>query len=167
MTSQYTGGNRPERGDRLIKERVHDPYKAKRKLSEPTVCPDCQAVYSAGRWQWQEAAPADAEEHRCPACQRIHDRVPAGYLTLSGEFFQQHHDEIMRLMHNKVETEKAEHPLKRIMGIEVQPDGATLVTFTDMHLPRGVGEAIEHAYAGELDIQYTEGADSLRVTWAR
>ena len=167
MTGMNTGINRPERGDRLIKERVHDPYKAQAKLPEPTVCPDCRAVFSSGRWQWLDKSPADAHEHRCPACQRIHDKVPAGYLTLSGEFFQQHRDEIMKLMHNRVEAEKAEHPLNRMMGVGEQPDGGTLVTFTDMHLPRGVGEAIEHAYKGELDIQYTPEADSLRVTWKR
>lgn len=33
-----------------------------------------------------------------------------------------------------------------------------VTTFSDMHLPRGVGEAIESAYEGDLDIHCTEQA---------
>ena len=32
---------RAARGDRLIREHVHDPYKTRLKLTEPTVCPQC------------------------------------------------------------------------------------------------------------------------------
>ena len=41
-------------------------------------------------------------------------------LTLSGDFFQGHRDEILNLLHNKVNAEKAMHPLKRLMDIEEQ-----------------------------------------------
>ena len=51
--------------------------------------------------------------------------------------------------------------------IEEQEDGSTVITFTDIHLPRGVGEAIEQAYKGELDIHYTEEAGIVRVYWKR
>ncbi|MBZ0325234.1 MAG: ATPase, partial [Alphaproteobacteria bacterium] len=55
------------RDDRLIRERVHDPYKTRLKLTDPAVCPDCGAVYLSDRWTW-EPAPAGAEETRCQAC---------------------------------------------------------------------------------------------------
>jgi NMD protein affecting ribosome stability and mRNA decay len=162
-------GNVAGRGrhDRLIKEDVHDPYMARGKLAEPTVCMDCGAVFSKGRWQWATQTPADAHQQRCPACQRIHDKVPAGYLDLSGSFLEQHRDEIMHLVHNKVESQKAQHPVKRLMAVEDQKDGGVQITFTDMHLPRGVGEAIQRAYEGDLDIQYTEGSGIVRVYWKR
>ena len=38
-------GFHPIRRDRLPLETVMDSYKAKGKLSEPTVCPDCGAVF--------------------------------------------------------------------------------------------------------------------------
>lgn len=155
------------RQDRLIKERVHDPYMTRSKPSEPTLCPECGVVFSEGRWQWQPSPPAGAAEELCPACQRVRDKVPAGFLTLSGEFFQQHRDEIMHLVHNKVEEQKAHHPMKRLMGVEDQEDGSVVLTFTEAHLPSSVGEAIEHAYKGELDIRYVEEDGIVRVYWQR
>jgi NMD protein affecting ribosome stability and mRNA decay len=153
------------RQDRLLQELEHDPYKSKRKLPEPTVCPECGAIYHKGRWQWA-STPEGAHEEMCPACQRIRDRVPQGILTLSGEFVGTHTEEIMNVIHNLEEKEKAQHPLKRIMASEEQPEGLE-VTFTDAHLARGAGEALHHAYKGELDFQYTDEENMLRVTWHR
>lgn len=154
------------RGDRRLKERVHDPYMSRAKLPEPTLCPQCQAVYREGRWQWVEVVPPNADEQLCPACRRARDRVPAGFLTLSGPFFDQHRQEILNLVHNKVDAEKKQHPLKRLMHKEQQENGL-LLTFTDTHLPRGVGEAIQDAYEGNLDIQYADEASIIRVSWDR
>ncbi len=161
----YNAGQ--DRQDRLIKERNHDPYMANRKLTEPTFCPQCSVVFSAGRWQWQSAQPKGAQEETCPACQRINDKMPAGILTLSGDFFAQHRTEILNLVNNKVEEQKADHPMKRLMAVADQDDGSTVITFTDTHLPRGVGQTIENSYEGQLEIQYTEGASVVRVYWQR
>ncbi|MGR8980579.1 MAG: BCAM0308 family protein [Gammaproteobacteria bacterium] len=155
------------RQDRLLKEHIHDPYMTRSKPAEPTVCPECGVVFSGGRWQWLPEVPEGAHKELCPACQRVHDRIPAGILTLSGMFFDEHRNEIMSLVHNKVERQKAQHPMKRLMTVEEQDDGSTVITFTDVHLPRGVGEAIERAYEGKLDIHYTEEASIVRVYWHR
>lgn len=166
-----TGSNRttdiPRQGrhDRLIRELDHDPYHSKRKITEPAVCPDCGAIYSKGRWSWGEAE-SGPHEHLCPACQRIHDRVPAAFLTLRGDFLDVHRDEIMNLVNNYERREKAEHPLKRIMHVE-QKENETEITFTDAHLARGIGEAIHHAYEGDIDYQYTPEDIMLRVSWER
>ncbi|MGA8262660.1 MAG: BCAM0308 family protein [Arenicellales bacterium] len=152
-------------GHRRLEEMEHDPYHARVKLKEPTVCPDCGAVYSQGRWAWGEA-PATAHKAPCPACQRISDQVPAALLSLSGDFFQAHKDEIVRLIENYETRERAEHPLKRIMSVR-EEDGALVVAFTDSHLARGTGEALHHAYQGELDHQYMKSDNLLRVAWRR
>lgn len=154
------------RRDRLIQEEIHDPYMARSKPPEPASCPECEAVFSEGRWQWLPEVPQGAEKELCPACQRIRDRVPAGLLYLSGAFFAEHRDEIMNLIDNKVESQKSQHPMKRLMGVAEQEDGVE-ISFTDVHLPRGVGEAIERAYEGELDIHYTDEAGIVRVYWQR
>ena len=155
------------RNDRLIQERVHDPYKSQQKLHEPTICPECHAVFSGGRWQWLTDIAKPAEEKTCPACRRIHDKVPAGLLTMRGKFLEEHRNEIMSLLYNKVEAENAEHPLKRLISIEDQPDGSVVASFTDTHLPRDVGKAVSKAYHGKLDIHYAEDEDFTRVTWSR
>lgn len=153
------------RGDRRLEEMDHDPYHSKLKLREPTVCPDCRAIFTEGRWSWG-ATPEGAHETRCPACQRIHDRVPAAFLTLSGTFIRSHDEEIRNLMRNLEQRQQAEHPMKRIMDIEESEDGLD-VTCTDHRLARGIGEALHDAYEGELDYQYTKGDTMLRVTWRR
>ena len=151
------------RHDGIFQERVHDAYKAKGKLPEPTVCPQCSAVFHEGRWQWRQV-PADAHRQTCPACHRLHDHYPAGFVTLQGEFFHAHRDEIMHLVHNEEKRARAEHPLKRIMAVE-EKDAATLVTTTDIHLARGIGEALHHAYQGELKYHYNPEENLLRVSW--
>jgi NMD protein affecting ribosome stability and mRNA decay len=167
MSGKEGDVGRHGRQDRLLKEHVHDPYMTRSKPVEPNVCPECGVVFSAGRWQWLPETPENAHRQLCPACQRIHDKVPAGLLSLSGDFFDAHRDEIMHLVHNKEAEQKAPHPMKRLMGIEEQEGGGVLISFTDTHLPRGVGEAIERAYEGELDIHYTEEASIIRVYWKR
>lgn len=158
-------GFRPVRRDQLLQEAVHDSYKSKGKLPEPTVCPDCGAVFHGGRWQWL-TRPAQAHETACPACHRTRDRFPAGYLLLSGDFLNAHEAEITHLLQHREAKEKAEHPLQRIMAIERTDYGAQ-VTTTDIHLARALGEALHHAYQGLLDYHYNPEQNLLRVSWSR
>lgn len=172
MSGHMTGNARlpkanNRRLDRLLTERIHDPYFRRSKPQGTTCCPDCQVVLQAGRWQWMETVPADATPNLCPACQRIRDRVPAGCLTLKGAFFDQHREEILNLVHNKVEQQKTQHPLERLMDVETSEDGGAVITFTAVHLTRAVGDAIERAYMGKLDVQYASGTNMLRVYWER
>lgn len=162
QSSDYLRGGRR---DRLLRELDHDPYHAKVKLKDPTTCPDCSAVYHKGRWTWEEP-PEKSHPHRCPACQRIHDKVPAAFLVLSGSFRKQHHDEIHNLIHNYAERERKEHPMKRIIATERDGDDM-VITFTDAHLARGIGEAFHNAYEGDLDYAYDDGDIMLRVRWTR
>ena len=155
----------PLRHDHVIEQHEHDPYKSDRKPPEPTACPDCGALFRAGRWQWA-AAPADAHQQRCPACRRIHDKFPAGYVTVGGDYFRLHREELLHLIANVGERAKQEHPLERIIAIEERPDEVT-VTTTDSHLARGIGEALHHACHGELQFRYLEEDNLLRVHWQR
>jgi NMD protein affecting ribosome stability and mRNA decay len=166
MTNQsHSAGFHQIRRDRLPMETVMDSYKTKGKLSEPTVCPDCVAVFHAGHWQWLEK-PKDAHQTTCPACHRIRDQFPAGYVSLSGEFFAAHEQEILQLIQHRETREKAEHPLQRIIAIEKTKQG-TLVTTTDIHLARGIAEALHHAYQGELEFHYNSDQNLLRANWSR
>ena len=99
-----------------------DPYRATAKPPEPTTCPSCGAVFKSGRWKWEQA-PEDAYQQKCPACQRIQDQFPAGYVMIKGEFLADHRDEIIALITSKEDREKADHPLQRIMAIEDVREG--------------------------------------------
>lgn len=164
MTMQSQGFH-PIRRDRLLQEAIHDSYKIKGKLHEPTFCPDCDAVFHGGRWQWL-SKPEDAHQTTCPACQRVHDHFPAGYVSINGEFFAAHEPEILQLIRHRETQEKTEHPLQRIMDIEKTAHGIQ-VTTTDIHLARSIGEALRHAYQGALDFHYNTEQNLLRVNWSR
>lgn len=158
-------GFQPIRRDRLIQEKVHDAYKSRGKLPEPTVCPDCGALFHEGRWRWN-SAPAGAHRERCPACHRIKDEYPAGFVTLAGPFLSAHRDEILGLVHHLESRERAEHPLERLMKIEDE-DGGLLITTTSIHLARGIGDALHHAYQGQLEFHYNDADNLLRAHWER
>jgi hypothetical protein len=154
------------RKDRLIQEHIHDPYKIRRKLPEPSVCPVCNAVFKDGRWQWSESWPFDARKETCQACHRTQDNYPAGVMTLTGAFALARKPEILSLARRHEKEENAEHPLHRIMKIEERPN-AVVIRTTDIHLPRRIGEALRHAYKGDLEFQYDEEGYFVRVSWNR
>jgi hypothetical protein len=144
---------------------MDDPYRQAAKPPEPTLCPKCKAVFADGRWAWGDA-PDDANEQVCPACQRINDRFPAGYVMIKGAFIEEHRDEIVRLIEKHGKKEKADRPLQRIMAIDQKRDGLE-VTTTDSQLARGIAEALHEAYKGELKLRYSRDENLLRATWKR
>lgn len=155
----------PGRHRQVFDDEMHDPYQEHGKPAGTAVCDSCGAAYREGMWHW-EARMSDAVITRCPACRRIHDQRPAGYVTVGGAFLAEHHDDLVNLI-RRVETRaKAEHPLKRIMAIRVE-NNKLLIETTDAHLARGIGEALENAYKGDLRFHYNKGDHLLRVEWER
>jgi len=159
------GGFRPVRREQLLEGAEQDSYKSKGKLPDPTRCPECGATYRKGRWTW-EAAAGGVHEHPCPACQRIHDRFPAGFVKLGGKFFVEHRDEILNLVKHCEEKEKADHPMQRLMAIEETGEGV-LVTTTDVHLARNIAERVHDSYKGSLAFHYNKEENLLRANWER
>jgi hypothetical protein len=151
--------------DPQIEDTAHDPYRERHKPKGAAFCPTCGAIFEQGRWQWG-SHPAAAHEHVCPACHRIKDQLPAGYVNLQGPFFDSHRDEILGLLRNEEENVKKEHPLERIMSVE-QEDKNTVVCTTGVHLARRFADAIHRGYKGELKMQYAPDEFRLRVYWSR
>ena len=146
-------------------DHIDDPYKATHKPAKGTACPDCGAVFDAGRWSWKEgtAPPGSAP---CPACQRLADNYPAGIVEIAGAFLAGREDELCNLARHCEAAEKPEHPMNRIMAISTQP-GRIEITTTDIHLPRRIGEALKRAYDGVLDMHFDEDGYFVRVEWRR
>jgi NMD protein affecting ribosome stability and mRNA decay len=159
------GAFRPDGRQQPLDDTKHDSYRATGKLADPTRCPGCGASFHKGRWTWQ-AAPEGAAEHRCPACERIRDGFPAGYVTLAGEYFASHRDEILNLVRNCEAAEKLEHPLQRIMTIDAETDGVVVKT-TDAHLARHIAERVHDACKGSLAVQHSREENLFRASWRR
>lgn len=159
------GGFRGVRHEQRFEGLEKDPYKEWGKPHDPARCPECGAVFHRGRWTW-EPAPEGAHEHLCPACRRIREQLPAGFVSLKGEFFDAHRDEILARVRHCETAEKRDHPLQRIMA--VQPEGEGLVvTTTDIHLARRIGDALHDAWKGELKEIYSNEENLVRVYWSR
>jgi len=122
-------------------------------------------VYHGGRWRWEEA-PGAATSDTCPACRRVHDNLPAGWLIADGSFVAAHRAELISIIRNEAEHERVEHPLNRIMHID-EHDGRIETSTTDIHLPQRIGEALKRAHHGELTIRYGKDEYSVRVHWHR
>jgi hypothetical protein len=144
-------------------DHIGDPYQYQAKLAEGTVCPECGAVYAEGRWQWS-AGEKDAPQQKCPACRRITDNFPAGIVTLRGPFSGSQREDLIGLARHQEEAEKTEHPLNRIIRIDEDPP-QLVITTTDIHLPRRIAEAVEHAFHGALQIDFDKDEYFVRVNW--
>lgn len=161
-----TISHRP-RNDGMASGQPSDPYQQRRKPPQPSTCPDCQATFQKGRWCW-EAPSSVAASHRCPACQRIRDGVPAGELTLSGSFLASHSEEVMRLVNNTDERMRLDHPLERLIDTSGDPaTGPVLLRFTGIHATHGLGKALVKAFGGSLDAPYPDAGPPMRARWQR
>lgn len=153
------------RKDRLIKEKRHDAYQETIKLPEPTKCVKCHAIFSNGRWTWKNI-PTTVNETTCPACRRIEDNYPAGFVKIRGKFLREHRDNIHGLIQNIENQEKRDRPLERIISIN-KTKNQTVVTTTGIHVARRIGEALSRSFKGDLSFQYADGEKSIRVDWRR
>jgi hypothetical protein len=165
MTKNQPRAHLHRHQDRQIEEVRHDPYHPKQKLPEPGFCPSCGCVYQNGRWRWLEP-PSTFSRHTCPACQRIHDRFPAGYVTLSGAFASEHREDLINLVRREEGREKAEHPLQRIMEIRDEP-GQTVITTTGIRIAHKIADAVHQAYQGSLDVNFAPDEYRVRIRWSR
>jgi hypothetical protein len=69
-------------------------------------------------------------------------------------------------VHNEAARARDEHPLERIIAIE-EHDGKTVITTTDLHLPRRIGDELHHAYRGESETKYAPDEYLVWVSWRR
>lgn len=152
--------------DRIIQPKTYDPYDEGRKYSEGMYCPNCRALYQQGRWKWPRKGDALREPHLCSACRRIRDRFPAGEVIVSGQYLNDHKDEVINLIHNVIKEEGNRSPLKRVIDIS-EEDGVLSVRLTDDHLARHIGDALHKACKGDLDVKYSEGERFVRLYWHR
>ncbi len=152
--------------------RVEDPYQPT-EGQEAALCTQCHALYQEKRWFYDQklydrlAGTDKVREIVCPACRKVNDGYAEGYLSLSGEFFNQHRDEIVKLLEKEASRVGARSVLDRI--IRMAPEGAdTLVveTTTDK-LAQRLGRAVYRAYKGDLKFHWGEMDYLVRVYWSR
>lgn len=153
------------RHDQLYAPRNEDPYRAAGKPSQDARCTECGVVFRHGRWAWGRPS-KEAVATLCPACLRIQDQFPGGYVTLKGPFVDAHREELRQLVAAREAHEKAEHPLERVMDIGERA-GCLEITTTGNHLARAIGNAVQSAYEGHLRMRYESDENLVRAVWTR
>lgn len=158
------GRPRRDQPTRMPRPKEHDTYARRSKPAKATVCDACGVVYHGGRWYWGAPPLTDVNAGLCPACERIRDRYPAGTIRLPAAFLEQR-EEVLGLIRNAEEAEKAEHPLERLMDVEDAPDGGLVVRTTGIHLARVITSRLERRFHRQSRIRYPEEQNLVYVDW--
>lgn len=138
---------------------------------EPALCVSCGAVYANKRWTTADAEhghePKNWRETTCPACVQAHGGVPGGYVYLEGAFLVAHRDDIERLLRNEADRAAEDNPLGRIMLWNENGYGKVTLSTTTEHLAQRLGHALEKAYDGKVEYDFSHENKLARVTWKR
>ncbi len=149
-----------------------DPYLNREKPEEVSVCRECKCVYAGDRWQLESQAAKLLKNAKkiiqtlCPACQKIHDRMPGGIVNISGNFAKTHEQDIVNLLNNENERAMTINPIERIIDIEHSDDGLVVWT-TNEKLAQRIGRQLYKAYRGEVEYHWSEDTKLARVYWRR
>jgi NMD protein affecting ribosome stability and mRNA decay len=152
--------------------RVEDPYRLEAG-QEAAVCQQCHALYQGKRWFFDDklftrlAGTPKMREVTCPTCRQVADRYPEGILTLSGEFFSQHQDEIVKLLEKEASRVSARSVQDRVIRMAEADKGKLVVETTTEKLAQRLGRAVYRAYKGNLGFKWSENERFARVYWSR
>jgi hypothetical protein len=128
------------------------------------VCEDCGLVQHRGRWSSGAPPLTELRGGRCPACQRIRDRYPAGTIRLHPDLLE-HRAEVLRLARNLERAERSEHPLERLMGVE-RADDHLVITTTGVHLARRIARHLARRFHRRARIRYADGEERMHADLA-
>ncbi|MGV3724923.1 MAG: BCAM0308 family protein [Actinomycetota bacterium] len=148
-----------------------DPDIPDRHYPDGTVCVRCHAVYRNQHWnrdtaRAELALQAGAQEVVCPGCKIVAERNPRGIVTLSGDYWPQHKDDILNLIRNEETRGMSVNPLERIIDIREEADALIIETTTEK-LAQKIARAIDKAHQGSLVYHWPDNNHLIRVDWER
>jgi len=152
--------------------RIEDPYVLE-EGQEAAICTGCQAFYQSKRWFFDDklakrlAGTAKVREVVCPTCRKIKDRYAEGILTLSGEFFKDHREEIVTLLEKEAGRVGNRNVADRVIQMAPAGKDKLVVETTTEKLAQHLGRTIYKAYKGELGFKWAEMNKFVRVYWSR
>ena len=170
-------GNKQFTNTTFTKRVDHDAgrHRPTRAMKEPAVCKVCGAVYVDRRWTAADGA-SGVEKHEpwrpsqmtiCPTCTQAKIGEPRGFVFLDGPFFATHQDEIENLLRNEAERAAEDNALARILDWK-KGEGHTLTVATSTeHLAQRLGHALQKAFDGEVQYDFSHENKLARVNWRR
>lgn len=151
---------------------ANDPYIPGGHYRDDTVCSECGAVYAKQRWSFNDersellVSAGVANSVICPGCRILEAHDPQGVVTLKGEYWPNHRDDILNLIRNEEQRGMGVNPLERIMDIR-EEGGCLIVETTTEKLAQRVGRSIGRAHKGHLNYHWSDGNQLVRVYWER
>jgi len=149
-------------------------HRTARAISEPAVCKDCGAVYANRRWTAAQIMAGNkpqvdrtAEMTVCPACKQASSGEPRGFVYLDGAFLVGHRNDIESLILNEAKRAGEDNPLARILELKENDGHRLTVTTTTEHLAQRLGHAVEKAFGGEVEYNFSHENKIARVSWHR
>lgn len=149
-------------------------HHTKRGGREPAACALCGALYFKRRWIAAEAEHGIEPEHfrpvrvtTCPGCVQLQNGSPSGYVYIEGAFFIAHRHELESLLRNEAERAAEDNPLARVMLWKENGNGKLTLSTTTEHLAQRLGHALEKAFDGEVEYDFSHENKLARVYWRR
>lgn len=136
------------------------------------VCEKCGALYENQHWVMDErrsrtlVSAGVANMILCPACRQIEQHLPQGIVTLRGDYWPEHREDILNLIRNEETRAMGTNPLERIMDIRDEGESLVVET-TNEKLAQKIGRAIHSAHKGDLEYKWPDGNQLVRVEWRR
>ena len=170
-------GNKPFTNTNFTKRVDHEGgrHRTRRAMSEPAACKECGAVYANRRWTTARDT-SNAKNHQrrppaqltiCPACKHAAGGEPRGFVYLDGAFLVGHGKEIENLILNEAKRAAEDNPLARILELKEHDGHKLTVTTTTEHLAQRLGHAVEKAFGGEVQYNFSHENKIARVSWQR
>ena len=150
-------------------------HRTRRAPAEPLLCTQCGAIYKRRRWISPESlavVPIDvgsstSRRTLCPPCWQRWDGLPSGFVRAEGAFAVAHVDEIERLLSNEAERAALNNHTARILTWDRATPGVLELTTTTPHLAQRLGHALEKAFTGTVEYDFSHENAVARVTWHR
>lgn len=136
-----------------------DSYRPHGKLY-PAICRCCGATEWHGRWRWDGDIP-DLPPVVCPACERIRDGVAAHTLELTGAL-PRWWNEVKAMIAHVERAEVHDHPLERVMRIDIRDDRVVVPT-TGVHIARRIVASLVRRWRHALRLRF--GETSTQIEW--
>lgn len=148
-----------------------DPYLRMKEPEGWAICKRCRSVHYDKHWVLPEnfhgKLPEEGvQEALCPACRKISEEYPEGYIHLEGAFVKEHRQEIINTIKNKEEITKHYNPLERIMDIR-EHDSSIEVTTTTGKLAQKIGKILSKSFNKKAEYKWSEDTRVARIVWKR
>ena len=149
-----------------------DPYLPEGHYRDGTVCTQCGAVYQNQHWtldpRKRDTLVAAGTPHQivCPGCTKVNERNPSGVVTLRGDYWADHREDILNLIHNEEARGVHTNPLERIIEIR-EEEGCLVIETTNEKLAQRIGRSVGNAHKGHVQYKWPDGDRLVRVEWER